>query len=253
MAATGKLKYRNGYRLPVDKIEQREAAFEIYLDMGSRRSLAALEGELKRNHPEIAVSRQSLEKWSKMHHWVERVRSHEKAARAAPQQQTEVKVDPNFDQVDALLQAANQALTRAMSATPVVTKPSDVKALVDAAANALKLIETIRKQSVGKVSREEVAREMSRILHLVEQARRQDVEMLVEAELKKHGITRSGEEQNGESVAPMVAVDYSEADVLDDQPAATVPAVQESKTGGRGLRKFVDVLAELGGDQNDGP
>ena len=93
--------------------------------------MVALEGELKRNHPEIAVSRQSLEKWSKMHHWVERVRTHDKSIAAAPPQPAELKVDPNFDQVEALLQAANRALTRAMSATPVVTKPSDVKALVD--------------------------------------------------------------------------------------------------------------------------
>ena len=252
MAATGKQKYRNGYRLPDEKLEQREAAFEIYLDMGPRRSLVALERELKCHHPEIAVFRQSLEKWSKMHHWVDRVRSREEAVAAAPRQQTEVQLDPNFDQVDALLQAANRALTRAMSATPVVTKPSDVKALVDAAANALKLVETIRKQSVGKVSRAEVAQEMSRVLDLVEQARRHDVELLVEAELKKHGITRSGEEQNGEGVAPMVAVDYSEADVLDDEPAAVVPVVEERKTEGRGLRKFVGVLAELRSGQNDG-
>ena len=33
-----------------------------------------------------------------------------------------------------------------------------MKALVDAASNALKLIETIKNQSTGKVSREDVAR-----------------------------------------------------------------------------------------------
>src|SRR5215813_5043440 len=158
MAASTRLKYRNGYHLPVDKLEQREEAFSIYRDMGPRRSLVALERELRLNHPEIAVSRQSLEKWSKMHHWVERVRAHDKSLSAAPPQPAELTVDPNFDQIDALLTAANKALTRAMNAAPVVKKPSDVKALVDAAANALKLIETIRNQSVGKVSREEVVK-----------------------------------------------------------------------------------------------
>jgi hypothetical protein len=44
---------------------------------------------------------------------------------------------------------------RAMSAMPIVTKPSDVKALVDAAATALKLVETIRANSTGRVSMEE--------------------------------------------------------------------------------------------------
>ena len=247
MAASTEPKYRNGYHLPVDKLEQREAAFAIYRDMGPRRSLVALEGELKRNHPEIAVSRQSLEKWSKMHRWVERVRAHDKSLAGASAQPAELKVDPNFDQVEALLQAANRALTRAMSATPVVTKPSDVKALVDAAANALKLVETIRSQSVGKVSREEVAKEIARVLKEVRKAREHDVELLVEAELKKHGITRSGIEQDAGSAAPMIAVDHDEADAVDGELAAAVPVVQESKPDGRDLRKFVHVLAELRG------
>ena len=253
MAPSSKPKYRNGYHLPVDKLEQREAAFAIYRDMGPRRSLVALEGELKRDHPEIAVSRQSLEKWSKVHHWTEHVRAHDKSVAAVSRQPPELKVDPNFDQVDALLQAANRALTRAMSATPVVTKPSDVKALVDAAANALKLVETIRSQSVGKVSREEVAKEMARVLDLVRHARDQDVELLVEAELKKHGITRNGIEHEAWSVAPIIAVDHDEADIIEDEPAAAEPVGPESKTDGRGLRKFVDVLAELRRGQNDGP
>lgn len=252
MAASREPKYRNGYHLPVDKLEQREAAFAIYRDLGPRRSLVDLERELKRNHPEIAVSRQSLEKWSKAHHWVERVRAHDRSVAAAPRQQPELKVDPNFDQVDALLQAANRALTRAMSATPVVTKPSDVKALVDAAANALKLVETIRNQSVGKVSREEVAKEMARVLDLVKQARDQDVQLLVEAELKKRGITRDGIEQDAGSVTPVIAVDHDEADIIKDGPAAAELVVPESKTDGPGLRKFVDVLTELRGGQNDG-
>lgn len=251
MAASSGPKYRNGYRLPADKLEQREAVFAIYRDLGSGRSLVALAHELKANHPEMAVSRQSLEKWSKVHRWVERVRTHEKSAAATPPPQTEFKVDPNFDQVDALLQAANRALTRAMSATPIVTKPSDVKALVDAAANALKLVETIRNQSVGKVSREEVAKEMGRVLDLVRQARDRDVEVLVEAELKKRGITRSVVEQNGERVGPIIAVDADEADVIDGEPVAEVATVPENKNNGRDLRKFVDVVADLRGGWGD--
>jgi hypothetical protein len=178
-----------------------------------------------------------------VHQWVERVRAHDKSLAGASAQPAELKVDPNFDQVEALLQAANRALTRAMSATPVVTKPSDVKALVDAAANALKLVETIRSQSVGKVSREEIAQEMARVLAEVRKARDQDVELLVEAELKKHGVTRSGIEQDAGSVAPMIAIDHDEADVIDGEPAAPEPVVQENETDGRRLRQFVDVVA----------
>ena len=127
-----------------------------------------------------------------------------------------------------------------------------VKALVDAAANALKLVETIRSQSVGKVSREEIAQEMARVLAEVRKARDHDVELLVEAELKKRGITRSGVEQDAGSIAPMISVDHDEADVTDGKPAAAAPVVEESKANAPGLRKFVDVLAELRDGQNDG-
>jgi hypothetical protein len=140
-----------------------------------------------------------------------------------------LKVDPNFNQIDALLTAANKALTRAMNAAPVVTKPSDVKALVDAAANALKLIETIRNQSVGKVSREEVAQEIARVLGEVEKARMRDVEEMVEAELKKLGITRSGEGVTVGGAGLVVAVDHDEADVIDDEPPTAAPDVQGAR------------------------
>jgi uncharacterized protein YbaA (DUF1428 family) len=136
---------KNGYVLPQAKLDQREAALVIYRDMGSRRSLNALVKEMKANHPEIAASQAVVFKWSKQHNWAERAAAHDQSMSAGRVQG--VVLDSNFDQVDALLRAANQALTRAMSASPVVTRPGDVKALVDAAANALKLIETIKNQS----------------------------------------------------------------------------------------------------------
>jgi hypothetical protein len=78
-------------------------------------------------------------------------------------------------------------LLKAVGASPVATKPSDVKALIDSAANALKLVETIKTNQVGKVSRQEVATEIGRILDEVEKARRHDVELLVEAAMKSGG------------------------------------------------------------------
>ena len=59
-----------------------------------------------------------------------------------------------------------------MSASPVVTRPSDVEALVDAAAHALKLVETIKTNATGKVSRQEVATEIERIRSLPELERK---------------------------------------------------------------------------------
>jgi hypothetical protein len=48
--------------------------------MGSARSIPALERFLKTERPDLAASRVTLEKWSKQHNWVERVKQHEAAA-----------------------------------------------------------------------------------------------------------------------------------------------------------------------------
>lgn len=53
-------------------------------------------------------------------------------------------------------------------------------------------------------------------------------------------------------MTPVIAVDHDEADIIKDGPAAAELVVPESKTDGPGLRKFVDVLTELRGGQNDG-
>lgn len=185
-------KAANGYVLPDDKLKQRELAFAIYRDMGISRSMHRLQQEFAKEHPALAVSRGSLENWSRKHDWAARVKAHDDAVakgRAQGVLRPGVVAAPEFDQIGALLSAANQALTRAMSAAPIVTKPSDVKALVDAAAHALKLVETIKAQSSGKVSAQDVANEVARILGEVEKARLADIEQMVEAELKRRGIT----------------------------------------------------------------
>jgi hypothetical protein len=240
----------DGYVLPEEKLKQRERAFAAYRDMGQRRSFPALERELRRNHPDIAVSRQSLEKWSKAHQWAQRVTVYDQAAAAAQPQQVNPDVDPNFDQVASLLGAANQAIMRAMSATPAVTKPSDVKALVDSAANALKLIETIKTNQTGKVSRQEVASEMSRILDLVEAARRHDVELLVEAAMKSGGWVKVEVAGQVDAAAPVqvdaMAIEADEPDVVDGEPE---PAAAEAEEPAKknGMRLFTDVLKTFQG------
>jgi hypothetical protein len=70
---------RNGYILPDDKLKQREAAFVIYRDMGSARSMHKLAELLKRDRADIAVTRPSLERWSRMHDWQARVKAHDSA------------------------------------------------------------------------------------------------------------------------------------------------------------------------------
>jgi hypothetical protein len=193
---------KNGYQLPDEKWQQRERAFEIYRDMGEGRTLIKLVAVLKQEHPDIAASKTSIEAWSQAHNWRARAEAHDaavekgrKAAAAqpavpapAPSMIAPVAPEEDFDQITALVKAANTALTKAMNANPVITRPGEMKLLVDAAANALKLVETIKNQSSGKVSREEIAQEMVRILGEVRKAREVDVDAMVEARLKALGL-----------------------------------------------------------------
>jgi hypothetical protein len=236
---------KNGYVLPQAKLEQREKAFVIYRDMGERRSLNALIKKLKAERPELAVSGAQMSKWSRMHDWQASVDAHDRSMAQGRAQQMQMpmhaKMDANFDQIGALLQAANQALTRAMNASPIVTKPSDVKALVDSATNALKLVETIKNQSTGKVSREDIAQEMTRVLGMVRKARELDIELAVEAELKKRGIDTSkpvkadGEEKPN---VEAIAVDAGDGEVVAD----LTPVVADVDGGVRPGLNFAAVL-----------
>jgi len=189
---------------------------------------------LKVDHPERAATRTSLERWSRIHDWQARLKVHDKAiaqgrVQALTPPQARMVFDPEFDQVEALLSAANQALQRAMNASPVVTKPSEFKALVDSAANALKLVETIKTNQVGKVSRQEVTDEISRIPVEVEKARRHDVELLVEDAMKSAGWMKIEERQMMQTLAeaavsegPVVAIDADEPDVVDCEPVSHI-------------------------------
>jgi hypothetical protein len=87
-----------------------------------------------------------------------------------------------------------------------------------------------------------VANEMTRILDLVEQARRHDVELLVEAAMKNGGWVKIEVAEQVEAAAPVqvdvVAIDPHEPDAAADEPIATEqPVVAKPK----GLRLFTDV------------
>ncbi len=127
----------------------------MYRDLGRVRTLHRLETVLKRDFPEIAVSHVTLDRWSKRHDWQKRIQAFERGI-ALGQAPAPVIIklpktgDDPLDRLDMLLRTANQALQRAMQATPAVTKPSDVKTLFDAAANAMKLVETLQSRQAGK-------------------------------------------------------------------------------------------------------
>jgi hypothetical protein len=59
---------------------------------------------LRAERTEIAASRVTLEKWSKQHNWVERVKQHEAGAVATLQRAGQSgELEADFDQVDKLM------------------------------------------------------------------------------------------------------------------------------------------------------
>jgi hypothetical protein len=80
--------------------------------------------------------------------------------------------------------------------------------------------------------------------------RMRDIDEMVDAELKKLGVTRSDDGQTLYNPAPVIAVDHDEADIVDEKPA-TAPVIQETKR--TRLKRLVDVLADLRVGQSNGP
>jgi hypothetical protein len=84
--------------------------FVIYRDMDARRSLYMLAKELKQHHPDLAVAKASLEKWSQQHQWAERITQHEGAQKAQLQLAAAglqyPALSPDFDEVAKLTSAA---------------------------------------------------------------------------------------------------------------------------------------------------
>ncbi len=122
------------------ELARREDAFRIYRDLGPQRSYTQLQTALKPKHGEITV--RTFSNWAKAHSWRERLAAHDALLQRANAVQVEV-LDQNFDKRKALLEAAHLALMRALQSVPVVVKPQDFKSLVDAAANAVRLVEKL--------------------------------------------------------------------------------------------------------------
>ncbi len=139
----------NGFVLPPEQLVHREKVFIIYRDMGRRRSFSTLEKELKRDYPDLAAARTTLERWGKIHQWRDRVAQHDQGVFAGVGVAVELGVMPDmpaeFNQVEQLTLAAQAALMKAIAAAPQITKPGEMKAMIDAAANAL-LADTISKR-----------------------------------------------------------------------------------------------------------
>ena len=90
------------------------------------------------------------------------------------------------------------ALTKAMNANPVVTRPGDVKILVDAAANAMKLVETLQHKQAGKGAANEIAADIKRICGLVEAARRRDIDEICRV------VAKAAADMSGQPIEPIL-------------------------------------------------
>lgn len=156
----------NGYELPDEKLQQREKVYLIYQDMGVIRSFNKLEKTLRDKHPELRVSRPTLEKWSTQHNWTARVQQYDtaqsNAAIARPAKSFEQ------DPVEALMGLATKTLARAAAANTAVTRPNEIKSLIDAATNALKLVAQMKAEQQTVTTAEDIGRETERVLGLVE-------------------------------------------------------------------------------------
>ena len=93
---------------------------------------------------------------------------------------------------------------------------------------------------------------MTRILDLVEKARRHDVELLVEAAMKSGGWVKIEEVEVAgqvEAAAPVqvdaVPIEADEPDIVDGEPEPAAAAKEPEKKNG--MRLFTDVLKTLKG------
>ncbi len=265
-AAKATLTGDGGPPLSTEQMDQREKAFVIYRDLGKTRTLHRLATVLKQEHPDIAVTRVTLERWSKRHGWVNRIVAFEQGiaiGQAPLPMPVKIEVDKAFNQIDALMAAAQMALTKAMKANPTVTRPGDVKILVDAAANAMKLVEQLQSQQAGKGVKEEVAAEIGKTLDLIEVARRKDTEFIVRAAAK------AAADASGQPIEPIFQAAALAAGLrIDSAAPAQVVAVEllqvdhdESTDSGEAIpvmvdrvsshvvetvARFADVLAQFG-------
>ena len=135
------------------ELARREDIFRVYRDLGPARSYNRLIVAIRDKFG--AVNKRRLMTWSKEYSWQERLHVHdaeeEKRRALALALAEQDALDPNFDQQDALLRAAAKALKRTLEATVTVAiKPSELKALVDTAVNAIKLVEMLRSDGAGR-------------------------------------------------------------------------------------------------------
>jgi hypothetical protein len=159
-------------KLDPAQIARREHIFSVYRDLGPTRSYDRLLAAIVEKHG--SVSKRTLANWSRQHSWQERIAEHDSQMEKGLQGQSEI-LDLNFDIVDALLKAAHLTLLRVLRSNPVVRTAQDAKALVDAAANAMKLDDLLRAKEGNPKSIDESMRQLWDYIDRFEAARRAEL------------------------------------------------------------------------------
>ena len=163
--ASRRIGAKNRYQLDPTQLARREDIFRLYRDMGPTRNYDRLLAAIEAKHGK--VSSRTLANWSRQHSWQERVAEYDRDLTKGFQGQAE-DLDPNFDQRDALLRAAHLALLRVLQSNPVVRTPQDAKALIDAANNAIKLVELLRANDGARKSSSDGKKSMFEVLESIE-------------------------------------------------------------------------------------
>jgi hypothetical protein len=149
--------------VPSAQLAKREAIFCVYRDLGPSRSYKRLIAAVQDKHG--SVSARTLNSWSKMHSWSERLREHDDAIARAAVATENPGFDPNYDVEEALLHNCQIALQRALATNIVPQNAHQLKALVDLAINGLKAIE-LRRQ--GRRDKGEMAAGTKRVSQLLD-------------------------------------------------------------------------------------
>lgn len=172
---------------PVKPVEdgRHEKAFEVYRDMGPGRSFRKLAAALKLCWPANPVAYSTLAGWAQKQGWSKRSEEYERGLRHAQTAAPAVTTLLEGDEVDALEKAASQALATVLRATAVaVTKPGDLKALVDTASKALELADRLKQARTGAATAQEVADFGRKLLDRIAAARRRDIDVVIMAASK---------------------------------------------------------------------
>ncbi len=159
-------KMKPGAAITPVELAKRENVFRVYRDLGPTRSYKKLMVAIVSTHGTIAT--RTLNGWSKMHSWPERLREHDQSLALATMTQNP-DFDPNYDFEEKLLHAAQIALTRALEANVTPANPHQQKALIDASINAVRIVELRRSGKKDRGAEAVGRKRVSDLLDAIEQ------------------------------------------------------------------------------------